>query len=115
MHLLQRKPSKVGDQLGKTTGWIHRTSLKARGVAMSPGVDYQRIDDAGLHVKVSGDPQTLAVDHVVVCAGQEPLRDLFDALQAAGRPAHLIGGAHEAAELDAKRAIQQGTRLGAAI
>ena len=115
VHLLQRKPSKVGEQLGKTTGWIHRTSLKARGVAMSPGVDYARIDDDGLHLSVGGEPQTLAVDHVIVCAGQEPLRELFDALQLSGRPVHLIGGAHEAAELDAKRAILQGTRLAAAI
>ena len=115
VHLLQRKPSKVGEQLGKTTGWIHRTSLKARGVAMSPGVEYQRIDDDGLHLTMAGEPQTLAIDQVIVCAGQEPLRELFDALQSSGRPVHLIGGAHEAAELDAKRAILQGARLAATI
>ncbi|WP_284617191.1 NADPH-dependent 2,4-dienoyl-CoA reductase [Aquabacterium humicola] len=115
VHLLQRRMSKVGDGLGKTTGWIHRTALKARGVGMSASVDYQRIDDAGLHVTIDGVPQTLAVDNVVICAGQEPLRDLVAPLQAAGRTVHLIGGAHEAAELDAKRAIDQGTRLAATI
>lgn len=111
VHLLQRKTSKVGDGLGKTTGWIHRSSLKARRVAMSAGVHYERVDDAGLHITVDGLPQTLAVDHVVVCAGQEPQRELLGALQAAGCRVHLIGGADVAAELDAKRAIQQGTEL----
>ncbi|WP_373419324.1 oxidoreductase [Burkholderia thailandensis] len=115
VHLLQRKASKVGDGLGKTTGWIHRTSLKARRVAMSSGVSYERIDDAGLHVRIDGEPQTLAVDSVVVCAGQEPLRELYDGLRAAGCSVHLIGGAHVAAELDAKRAILQGTTLAASI
>ncbi|RFU49260.1 NADPH-dependent 2,4-dienoyl-CoA reductase [Paraburkholderia sp. DHOC27] len=111
VHLLQRKQSKVGDRLGKTTGWIHRTALKARGVRMVSAVDYQRIDDAGLHVSIDGEPHTLAVDHVVICAGQEPLRELADQLQAAGHTVHVIGGAAEAAELDAKRAIHQGTSL----
>ncbi len=115
VHLLQRKSTKVGDQLGKTTGWIHRTSLKARCVAMSSGVTYERIDDAGLHVTVDGQPQVLDVDNVVVCAGQEPLRELYDALRAAGCSVHLIGGADVAAELDAKRAIHQGTSLAARI
>ena len=115
VHLLQRKKSKVGDQLGKTTGWIHRTALKARGVGMSSSVNYQRIDDAGLHVAIDGVEQTLPVDHVVICAGQEPLRELHDQLQAAGHKVHLIGGAHEAAELDAKRAIAQGTTLAATL
>jgi 2,4-dienoyl-CoA reductase (NADPH2) len=115
VHLLQRKASKVGDQLGKTTGWIHRAGLKARGVGMSSSVSYQRIDDAGLHVTIGGTEQTLPVDHVVICAGQEPLRDLHAALLAAGHQVHLIGGAHEAAELDAKRAIAQGTTLAAAL
>ncbi|WP_373365318.1 FAD-dependent oxidoreductase [Burkholderia thailandensis] len=115
VHLLQRKASKVGDGLGKTTGWIHRTSLKARRVAMSSGVSYERIDDAGLHVRIDGEPLTLAVDSVVVCAGQEPLRELYDGLRAAGCSVHLIGGAHVAAELDAKRAILQGTTLAASI
>ncbi|KVN41747.1 NADPH-dependent 2,4-dienoyl-CoA reductase [Burkholderia pyrrocinia] len=115
VHLLQRKPSKVGDGLGKTTGWIHRTALKARGVAMSSSVEYRRIDDDGLHVTIGGVPQTLPVDHVVICAGQEPLRELADQLRAAGCSVHLIGGACEAAELDAKRAIHQGTMLAATL
>jgi 2,4-dienoyl-CoA reductase (NADPH2) len=115
VHLLQRKSTKVGDQLGKTTGWIHRTSLKARRVAMSASVTYERIDDAGLHVTVDGQPQVLDVDNVVVCAGQEPLRELYEALHAAGCSVHLIGGADVAAELDAKRAIHQGTSLAARI
>ncbi|MCA0324307.1 MAG: NADPH-dependent 2,4-dienoyl-CoA reductase [Proteobacteria bacterium] len=113
--LLQRKTSKVGDQLGKTTGWIHRTSLKTRGVAMHSGVRYERIDDAGLHLSVNGQPQLLEVDHVVVCAGQEPRRELLQALTEAGLSVHLIGGADVAAELDAKRAILQGTELAASI
>ncbi|KVM89919.1 NADPH-dependent 2,4-dienoyl-CoA reductase [Burkholderia stagnalis] len=115
VHLLQRKPSKVGDGLGKTTGWIHRGALKARGVAMSSSVEYRRIDDDGLHVTIGGVPQTLPVDHVVICAGQEPLRELAEQLRAAGCPVHLIGGACEAAELDAKRAIHQGTTLAATL
>ena len=114
VHLLQRKTSKVGDQLGKTTGWIHRTSLKARNVGMSSGVAYERVDDAGLHITIDGGAsQVLDVDHIVVCAGQEPLRALYDTLVAAGQSAHLIGGADVAAELDAKRAILQGTTLAA--
>ncbi|WP_321926212.1 NADPH-dependent 2,4-dienoyl-CoA reductase [Paraburkholderia guartelaensis] len=115
VHLLQRKRSKVGENLGKTTGWIHRTALKARGVGMSSSVEYQRIDDEGLHVSIDGVPQTLAVDNVVVCAGQEPLRELADQLLAAGRKVHVIGGAAEAAELDAKRAIHEGTILAASF
>ncbi|RQS16155.1 NADPH-dependent 2,4-dienoyl-CoA reductase [Burkholderia sp. Bp9002] len=115
VHLLQRKASKVGDGLGKTTGWIHRTALKARGVAMSSSVEYRRIDDDGLHVTIGGVPQTLPVDHVVICAGQEPLRELAEQLRAAGCSVHLIGGACEAAELDAKRAIHQGTTLAATL
>ncbi len=115
VHLLQRKASKVGDGLGKTTGWIHRTGLKARGTHMSSSVAYRRIDDAGLHVTVDGEDRTLAVDHVVICAGQEPLRELHDGLMAAGCRVHLIGGADVAVELDAKRAIHQGTTLAAAL
>ena len=115
VHLLQRKESKVGDQLGKTTGWIHRTSLKAKRVGMTPGVQYEKIDDAGLHIRVGDQAQVIAVDNIILCAGQEPQRELYGALQAAGCSVHLIGGADVAAELDAKRAIDQGTRLAATI
>ncbi|WP_030213405.1 NADPH-dependent 2,4-dienoyl-CoA reductase [Streptomyces bikiniensis] len=115
VHLLQRKETKVGAGLGKTTGWIHRTELKHRGVAMVAGVTYDRIDDEGLHVTIGGESQVLPVDTVVLCAGQEPRRDLYEELVAAGRTAHLIGGADVAAELDAKRAIDQGTRLAATL
>jgi 2,4-dienoyl-CoA reductase (NADPH2) len=113
--LLQRKSSKVGEGLGKTTGWIHRTGLKARRVGMSSGVSYDRIDDAGLHVTVEGEKKILPVDNVIICAGQEPLRELQQGLLDAGCKVHLIGGADVAAELDAKRAINQGTRLAATI
>ncbi|KMK12934.1 2,4-dienoyl-CoA reductase [Pluralibacter gergoviae] len=109
--MLQRKASKPGDGLGKTTGWIHRTTLLARGVKMIPAVSYQKIDDAGLHVLINGEPQLLAVDNVILCAGQEPRRELAEPLRAAGRPLHLIGGCDVATELDARRAIAQGTRL----
>jgi 2,4-dienoyl-CoA reductase (NADPH2) len=109
--LLQRKSSKVGDGLAKTTGWIRRTLLKKRGVQMIPGVAYERIDDAGLHVRVDGKPTTLEVDTIVVCAGQEPCRDLETPLRQAGMPVTLIGGADVAAELDARRAIAQGTEV----
>ncbi|MFJ4338270.1 FAD-dependent oxidoreductase [Streptomyces sp. NPDC088915] len=115
VHLLQRKETKVGAGLGKTTGWIHRTELKHRGVAMVAGVTYDRIDDEGLHVTIGGEPRLIEVDTVVLCAGQEPRRDLYEELVAAGRTAHLIGGADVAAELDAKRAVDQGTRLAATL
>ncbi|VWB39901.1 2,4-dienoyl-CoA reductase [Burkholderia arboris] len=115
VHLLQRKASKVGDGLGKTTGWIHRTALKARGVGMSSAVTYRRIDDEGLHVTIDGVEQTLPVNNVIICAGQEPLRELAVQLEAAGCKVHVIGGAYEAAELDAKRAIHQGTTLAATL
>jgi 2,4-dienoyl-CoA reductase (NADPH2) len=115
VHLLQRKTTKVGAGLGKTTGWIHRTELRHRGVTMVPGVVYDRIDDAGLHVTVDGESTVLEVDTVVLCTGQEPRRDLHEELVAAGRPVHLIGGADVAAELDAKRAIKQGTELAASL
>ncbi|ENY72111.1 2,4-dienoyl-CoA reductase [Aeromonas diversa CDC 2478-85] len=113
--LLQRKESKVGDGLGKTTGWIHRAVLKSRRVEMLSGVQYRRIDDEGLHIEVGGVAQCLPVDHVIVCAGQEPLRELEADLRAAGKPVHIIGGADVAAELDAKRAIRQGAELAAII
>jgi 2,4-dienoyl-CoA reductase (NADPH2) len=115
VHLLQRKTTKVGAGLGRTTGWIHRTELKHRGVTMVPGVRYDRIDDAGLHITVDGTSTVLQVDTVVLCTGQEPCRDLYEELVAAGRSAHLIGGADVAAELDAKRAVKQGTELAAAL
>ena len=113
--LLQRSAGKPGARLGKTTGWIHRATLKAKGVKMLGGVEYLGVDDSGLHIRVDGSEQLLQVDHIVVCAGQEPRRDLFDALAAQGRKAHLVGGADVAAELDAKRAINQGSRLAAAL
>jgi len=113
--LLQRKESKVGGGLGKSTGWIHRTELKRRGVRMLSAVSYERIDDTGLHVTVAGEPQLLEVDTVIVCAGQEPCRDLIDPLQAAGVNVQLIGGADKALELDAKRAIGQGSRVAATL
>ncbi|MCH8498564.1 MAG: NADPH-dependent 2,4-dienoyl-CoA reductase [Marinobacter sp.] len=121
VYLLQRKASKVGKDLGKTTGWIHRTSLKHRNVQMIPGVSYRRIDDEGLHITVTpkgaaeGQDKVLAVDTIIICAGQEPLRELQQGLENAGKPVHLIGGADVAAELDAKRAINQGSRLAAQI
>ena len=113
--LLQRSAGKPGARLGKTTGWIHRATLKAKRVKMLGGVEYLRVDDAGLHIRLDGSEQILAVDHVVLCAGQEPRRALSDALQANGRNIHLIGGADVAAELDAKRAIDQGSRLAAVL
>ncbi|HAU80736.1 MAG TPA: NADPH-dependent 2,4-dienoyl-CoA reductase, partial [Stenotrophomonas sp.] len=113
--LLQRSPGKPGARLGKTTGWIHRATLKAKGVTMLGGVTYLGVDDAGLRIRVDGQEQLLPVSHVVVCAGQEPRRDLHAALQAAGINAQLIGGADVAAELDAKRAIDQGSRVAAAL
>ncbi len=113
--LLQRKSSKVGDGLAKTTGWIRRTLLKKRGVQMIAGVNYERIDDAGLHITVDGQARTLPVDTIVICAGQEPRRELQAPLAAAGIPVTLIGGADVAAELDAKRAIAQGTHVAAVL
>lgn len=115
--LLQRTESAQGKGLGKTSGWVHRAAVKDLGVHQLSGVTYDRIDDAGLHVTVDGSPQVLDVDHVVVCAGQESVRGLYDDLLAASFPGrvHLIGGADVAAELDAKRAIKQGTELAAAL
>lgn len=115
VHLVQRRPGKVGAGLGRTTGWIHRTELRHRGVTTIAGASYDRIDDEGLHLTVDGERRVLPVDTVVVCAGQEPRRELYEELRAAGRRAHLIGGADVAAELDAKRAIRQGTELAAAL
>ena len=109
--LLQRKSTKVGDRLAKTTGWARRLLLQKRGVQMIAGVEYQKIDDAGLHIKVGGQERLLAVDTVVICAGQEPCRELVAALAAARLPTTLIGGVDVATELDARRAIAQGTRV----
>jgi len=113
--LLQRSEGRPGRRLNKTTGWVHRATLKAKQVSMLGKVSYQRFDDQGLHITVDGAPQILPVDHVVVCAGQEPNRRLADELIAAGLKVHVIGGADVAAELDAKRAIAQGTRLASHI
>tara|TARA_R110002096_G_scaffold44526_13_gene120598 strand:- start:205026 stop:207053 length:2028 start_codon:yes stop_codon:yes gene_type:complete len=112
VYLLQRKSSKVGAGLGKTTGWIHRSGLKNRGVKMLGGCSYSKIDDQGLHLSIAGEEQVLEVDNVVICAGQEPLRALVEGLTI---PHHLIGGADLAKELDAKRAIDQGMRLAAEL
>ena len=101
----------MGAGLAKTTGWIRRTLLKRRGVRMIGGVEYDRIDDAGLHIRVDGESRVLDVDTIVICAGQEPQRELVDALVAAKISHRLIGGADMATELDARRAIEQGTRV----
>lgn len=113
IYLLQRKAEKPGAGLGKTTGWIHRTALKMKRVEMMGGVQYLRIDDAGLHILVGGAPRTLEVDNVVLCTGQEPLRELAEPLRSAGIPVLLAGGADVALELDAKRAIRQATLIAA--
>ncbi len=113
--LLQRTPGTPGKRLNKTTGWVHRAALKMKNVKMLGGVNYERIDDAGLHVVIDAKPQIIQVDNLVVCAGQEPRRELYADLKAAGMDVHLIGGADVAAELDAKRAIAQGTRLAARL
>mmetsp|Transcript_18887 Transcript_18887/g.59865 ORF Transcript_18887/g.59865 Transcript_18887/m.59865 type:complete len:689 (+) Transcript_18887:129-2195(+) len=119
--LLQRKRGKLGATLGKTTGWIHRSGLKARGVAMVGGATYKRIDEAGVHIEVTAkkgqapEARVIPADSVIICAGQEPRRELYEELKAGGMPTHLIGGAERAGELDAKRAIDQGSRLAAVI
>ena len=115
LFLLQRKESKVGAGLAKTTGWIRRTLLKRRGVAMLAGVEYEKIDDAGLHIKIDGVPRLLDVDTIVICAGQEPRRELVEGLTSRGIRHRLIGGADIALELDAKRAIAQGTKVALAL
>ena len=113
--LVQRKTSKVGAGLGKTTGWIHRAGLVAKGVNMVPGATYDRIDKKGLHITIDGAPQLIEADTIILCAGQDPERSLQADLIAIGTTVHLIGGADVAAELDAKRAIHQGTVLAAAL
>jgi 2,4-dienoyl-CoA reductase (NADPH2) len=111
---MQRKADALGKTLGRTTGWTHRATLQRRGVRMVGGVDYVRVDDEGLHVRVGGEDRLFEVDTVIVCAGQESLRTLYDDLIALGVTASLVGGAFEAVELDAKRAIDQASRLAAA-
>jgi 2,4-dienoyl-CoA reductase (NADPH2) len=113
--LLQRKESKVGSGLGKTTGWIHRLALKNKNVQMIKSVQYDKIDGKGLHVTIAGVPELLEVDNVIVCAGQLSNNAMYDPLKAKGLNVHLIGGADLAAELDAKRAINQGSRLAAML
>ena len=113
--MMQRSRGRMGTRLGKTTGWIHRATLKQRGVRLLSGVSYERIDDAGLHIRIDDQPQLHAVDTIVLCAGQDPLRELQAPLEASGVAVHLIGGADVAAELDAERAIDQGSRLAACI
>ena len=121
IYLMQRKTGKVGGGLGKTSGWVHRNSLKHREVEMLRGCRYERIDDQGLHISVTDkegkvtESRVLAVDNVIICAGQEPYRELFDELSDSGVSAHLIGGADVAEELDAKRAIRQGTEVAAKL
>jgi 2,4-dienoyl-CoA reductase (NADPH2) len=105
----------MGETLGKTTGWIHRLTLKLRNVVMIKGVSYNKIDNKGLHISVREKERLLEVDTVIICAGQEPLRELQQDLEDSGLPVHWIGGADKALELDAKRAIDQGARLAAEI
>ncbi len=113
--LLQRRDSKIGNDLGKTTGWIHRSALKKRGISMINGVRYEKVDDRGLHITRKDQPLLLEVDTVIICAGQNPLRDVYEELADCGKTVHLIGGADRAVELDAKRAIDQGCRLAASL
>ena len=115
VYLLQRKGSKMGKNLGKTTGWIHRKILKQRGVIMLNGLTYEKIDRHGLTISRQGEQQTLPVESVVICAGQVPVDALYREIETSGVPVHLIGGAERAVELDAKRAIEQGCRLAATL
>jgi 2,4-dienoyl-CoA reductase (NADPH2) len=115
VYLLQRKSSNVGSGLGKTTGWVHRKSLRSHGVEMIPGVSYKEVNDQGLHIEVNGEPRVLDVDNVIICAGQVPNRELQQDLTSLGLTVHLIGGADVASELDAKRAIRQGSELASTI
>ncbi len=115
IYLLQRKPSKLGKGLGKTTGWVHRISMRKHKVKMLAGVEYLKIDDEGLHISCAGEPEILSVDNIVICAGQLPQRELEDGLTKLGLSFYRIGGAEKAGELDAKRAIRQGTLLGLEI
>jgi 2,4-dienoyl-CoA reductase (NADPH2) len=113
--MLQRRATRPGVNLGVSTGWILRSSLAKRDVKIMAGVTYERIDDRGLHVLVDGVPQLIEADTIVLCAGQEANRGPFDALKSAGVEVHIIGGAKEAAELDAMRAVDEGVRVGYAL
>ena len=113
--LMQRKADALGKSLGRTTGWTHRMTLNRRGVHLVSGVEYLKIDDAGLHTLVNGEPRLFEVDTVIICAGQTPLRSLYDELLASGLKPSLVGGAFEASELDAKRAIDQASRMAAEV
>lgn len=115
IYLLQRKKTKLGASLGKTTGWIHRLNLRHYQVKMLNDIEYRKIDDKGLHITIQEKPELLEVDNIIICAGQEPLRDLFDELKESQQSIHLIGGAQKAVELDAKRAIKQACELAAVI
>ena len=115
VYLMQRKADLMGKTLGRTTGWTHRITLGRRGVQMINGVEYLHIDDQGLHTRVNGEPRLFEVDTVIICAGQTPLRQLHDQLQAEGLKTRLVGGAFEASELDAKRAIDQASRMAAEV
>ena len=115
IYLLKRSSGKHGKNLGKTTGWIHRMSLAMKGIKMLANVTYHKVDDMGIHIQIGNESKVLAVDNVVICAGQEPLRDMYDNLNHSGVFVHLIGGAHMAAELDAKRAISEAAYLAAKL
>jgi len=115
IYLMQRKATPIGRGLGKTTGWTHRLTLVRRGVKMINDVEYLRIDDEGLHITASGVSDILPVDTIIICAGQMPFRTLYDDLKDSELNIHLIGGAYEAGELDAKRAINQASHLAAVI
>ncbi|MGS0726065.1 FAD-dependent oxidoreductase, partial [Shewanella sp. 0m-11] len=115
VYLLQRKATKMGKGLGKTTGWIHRSVLKQHEVSMKTGVSYEKFDDQGLHIKIDGQDEVLDVDNVILCAGQVSNTELVDEMKSTGIPVHLIGGVDVAAELDAKRAIRQGAELAIAL
>ena len=111
VYLLQRKDEKLGKNLARTTGWIRRLSLRGAGVKMMSDITYEKIDDDGLHVLHHGESVTLAVDHVIICAGQQSENSLYQQLKTIGQPVHIIGGANKAAELDAETAIRQGMEL----
>ena len=113
--LMKRSPGKHGKNLGKTTGWIHRSSLAMKQVNMLSSVTYQKVDDQGIHILVGEESRILEVDNIVICAGQEPLREMYEEITSTGKAVHLIGGANEAAELDAQRAIKEASYLAAKL